>query len=183
MVKHLPANAEDMGSIQDPGRSHMLRGNKAHVTQLLSPSCRAHKLLLLKPPHPGAHTVQSGKPPQWEACTLPPEGGPCSLQLEKAPAQQQRPRALLVQSPSPVRLFGTPWTAARQASLSFTISQSLLKLMSSESVMPSNHLILCHPLLLLPSVFPSIRSSPMSWPFSHQVAKGLELQLQHQSFQ
>ena len=51
----------------------------------------------------------------------------------------------------------TPWTAARQASLSFTISQSLLKLMSVESVMPSNHLLLCQPLLLLPSVFPSIR--------------------------
>ena len=50
----------------------------------------------------------------------------------------------------------TPWTAACQASLSFTISQSLLKLMSIESVMPSNHLILCRPLLLLPSIFPSI---------------------------
>ena len=50
-----------------------------------------------------------------------------------------------------------PWTAARQASLSITNSQSLLKLMSIESVMPSNHLILCHPLLLLPSIFPSIR--------------------------
>ena len=51
----------------------------------------------------------------------------------------------------------TPWTAASQASVSFTISQSLLKLMSIELVMPSNHLILCHPLLLLPSIFPSIR--------------------------
>ena len=51
----------------------------------------------------------------------------------------------------------TPWTAACQASLSITNSQSLLKLMSIESVMPSNHLILCHPLLLLPSIFPSIR--------------------------
>ena len=51
----------------------------------------------------------------------------------------------------------TPWTAACQASLSFTISWSLLKLMSIKSVMPSNHLILCHPLLLLPSIFPSIR--------------------------
>ena len=51
----------------------------------------------------------------------------------------------------------TPWTAAHQVSLSFTISRSLLKLMSTESVMPSNHLILCSPLLLLPSVFPSIR--------------------------
>ena len=62
-----------------------------------------------------------------------------------------------VQSLSCVRLFATPWTAARQASLSITNSRSLLKLMSIESVMPSNHLILCHPLLLLPSIFPSIR--------------------------
>ena len=57
---------------------------------------------------------------------------------------------------SHVLLFVTPWTAARQASLSLTISQSLLRLVSIELVMPSNHLILCHPLLLLPSVFPSI---------------------------
>ena len=62
-----------------------------------------------------------------------------------------------VQSLSHVRLFATPWTAAFQASLSITNSQSLLKLMSIESVMPSNHFILCHPLLLLPSAFPSIR--------------------------
>ena len=55
-----------------------------------------------------------------------------------------------------VRLFATPWNIASQASLSSTISQSLLKFMSIESVMLSNHLILCHPLLLLPSVFPSI---------------------------
>ena len=58
---------------------------------------------------------------------------------------------------SRVQLFATPWTAALQASLSITNSQSLLKLMSIESVMPSNHLILCHSLLLLPSIFPSIR--------------------------
>ena len=56
-----------------------------------------------------------------------------------------------------VQLFATPWTATRQASLTFIISWSLLKLMSIESVMPSNHLILCHPLLLLPSISPSIR--------------------------
>ena len=62
-----------------------------------------------------------------------------------------------VQSLSRVQLFATPWTAARQASLSITNSQSLLKLMSIELVMPSNHLILCHPLFLLPSIFPSIR--------------------------
>ena len=64
----------------------------------------------------------------------------------------------------------TLWTAARQASLSFTIPWSLLKLMFIESVMPSNHLILCHPLLLLPSIFPSIRvfssesALPIRWP-------------------
>ena len=62
-----------------------------------------------------------------------------------------------VQSLSPVQLSATPWTAAHQASLSFTISRNLLKLMSIESVMPSNHLVLCHPLLLPPSISPSIR--------------------------
>ena len=81
-----------------------------------------------------------------------------------------------VQSLSHVWLFATPWTAAHQASLSFSISPSLLKLMSIESMMPSNHLILCRPLLLLPSVFPSIRVFsnesalrirwPKSWSFS-----------------
>ena len=82
-----------------------------------------------------------------------------------------------------VQLFVTPWTAARQASLSFTISQSLLKLLSTESVMPSNHLILFHPLLLLPSIFPSIRVFSIWVGSLHQVAKILKLQLQHQSFQ
>ena len=67
-----------------------------------------------------------------------------------------------VQLLSRVWLFVTPWNAARQASLSITNSQNLLKLMSIESVMPSNHLILCLPLLLLPSIFPSIRSFLMS---------------------
>jgi len=64
---------------------------------------------------------------------------------------------VVVESLSHVQLFATPWTAAHQASLSFTSSWSLLKLISIESVMPSNHLILCHPLLFLPSIFPSIR--------------------------
>ena len=62
-----------------------------------------------------------------------------------------------VQSLSRVQLFATPWIAAHQASLSITNSQSSLRLTSIESVMPSIHLILCHPLLLLPSIFPSIR--------------------------
>ena len=63
---------------------------------------------------------------------------------------------VVLQSLSPVQLFKTPWTAASQASLSFTISQRLLKLTSIESVMTCKHLILCRPLLLLPSIFPRI---------------------------
>ena len=84
-----------------------------------------------------------------------------------------------VQSLSHVQLFATPWTAACQASLSITNSRSLLKLMSMELVMPSNHLILCCPLLLLPSVFPSIRVFsnksvlhiiwPKCWSFSFNI--------------
>ena len=84
---------------------------------------------------------------------------------------------IAVQLLNHVRLFAIPWTAAHQALLSFTISWSLLKLMSIESVMPSNHLILCGPLLLPPSIFPSIRV------FSNESAftsgcKGLVGQLQ-----
>ena len=87
---------------------------------------------------------------------------------------------LVIQLLSCVQLLATPWTAACQAFLSFTIPWSLLRLMSLESAMPSNHLILSHPLLLLPSTFPSI--SLFWWVgSSHQVAKILELQ--HQSFQ
>ena len=74
---------------------------------------------------------------------------------------------VVVQWLSHVRLFVTPWTAACWASLSFTISQSLLKLMSIESTMPSNHLILCFPRLLLPSIFPNIRV------FSSELALGI----------
>ena len=76
----------------------------------------------------------------------------------------------VVQSLSHVRLFATPWTATHLASLNFTTSRSLLKLMSIDSVMLSNHLILCCPLLLLPSIFSSIRvfsnesALPVRWP-------------------
>ena len=69
-----------------------------------------------------------------------------------------------VQSLNHVQLFATPWTIGHQASLSITNSWSLLKLMSMESVKPSNHLILCHPLFLLPSIFPRI------WVFSNELA-------------
>ena len=85
-----------------------------------------------------------------------------------------------VQSLSCVRLFATPWTAACQTFLSITKSQSLLKLISIESVMPSNHFILCRPLLLPPSIFPSIRvfsnesalriKWPKYWSFSFSIS-------------
>ena len=89
-----------------------------------------------------------------------------------------------VQSLSCVQLFVTPWTAARQASLSITNSQSLLKHMSIESVMPSNHLILCRLLLFPPSIFPSIRGFsnesvlhirwPKYWSFSFSISPSNE---------
>ena len=89
-----------------------------------------------------------------------------------------------VQSLSHIWLFVTPGTAARQASLSITNSRSLLKLMSIKSVIPSNHLILCHPLLLLPSIFPSIRVFsiesvlrirwPKYWSFSFSISPSNE---------
>ena len=83
---------------------------------------------------------------------------------------------------SRARLFATPWTAAGQASLSITNAQSSHEPMSVESVMPSNHLILCHPFSSCSQSFPATGSFPMS-SSSHQVAKVLEFQLQHQSFQ
>ena len=82
---------------------------------------------------------------------------------------------VIIQSLSHVQLYVTPWTVARQASLSSTISLSLLKLICIESVMPSNCLILCRPLFLPPSIFPSIRVFTNE---SAQVATVLEFQLQ-----
>ena len=91
---------------------------------------------------------------------------------------------VVVQSVSLVWLIVTPWTAACQASLSFTVSRSLLKLISIELMMPSNHLILCHPLILLPSVFPSINVFfnelalcirwPNYWSFSFNISPSSE---------
>ena len=91
---------------------------------------------------------------------------------------------VVVQLLSRVCLFVTPWTATCQPSLSFTISWSLLKLMSVELVMPSNHLFLCHPLLLLPSIFPTIRvfsnqpflciRCPKYWSFSFSISPSNE---------
>ena len=90
----------------------------------------------------------------------------------------------VVQSLSHAPVLETPWTGAHQAFLSFTISQSLLRLMSTESVMPSKYLILCHPLLLWPSIFPSIRvfsnksalhiTWPKYWSFSFSISPSSE---------
>ena len=99
------------------------------------------------------------------------------------PHTEEQGVAFVVPSLSRVRLFVTPWAAACQASLSFTSSQRLLRLMSIESVMPSNHLILCRP-LLLPSIFPRIRVFsnesvlhirwPKYWSFSFSISPSIE---------
>ena len=105
-----------------------------------------------------------------------PKDAPCSVQFSRSVVSDS---------------LRTPWTAARQASLSIPSSRSLLKLVSIQSVMPSSHLILCRPLLLLPSIFPSIRVFskesvlrirwPQYWGFSFNISPSN--QLQHQSFQ
>ena len=111
----------------------------------------------------------------WSGLPLPSPHNSLGICKSKV----QCPQFSSVQSLSRVQLFSTPWTAARQASLSITNSQSLLKLMSIESVMPSSHLILCRPLLLLPPIPPSIRVFSnesvlhITWP------KVLKFQLQH----
>ena len=111
-----------------------------------------------------------------------------ALQVDTLPLSYQRSPlkypVVFVQLLSLVLRFAAPWTAARQSSLPFTISLSLLKLISIESVMPFNHLILCHPLLLLPSIFPSIRifsnesalciRSPKHWSYSFSTSPSNE---------
>ena len=102
------------------------------------------------------------------------------LGLDLSTSSYQLCEAVVVQSLSHVWLFATPWTAARQASLSITVSLSLLQFMPIKSVMPSSHLILCHPLLLPPSIFPSIRIFsnesvlrirwPKYWSFSFSIS-------------
>ena len=105
-------------------------------------------------------------------------------QGHKIKTKGQTITASSVQSLSRVRLFATPWTTTHQVSLSITNSRSLPKPMSIESVMPSSHLILCHPLLLLPSIFPSIRvfsnesalriRGPKCWSFSFSISPSNE---------
>ena len=128
-VKRLAYNAGDLGSIPGSGRSSGEgKGNPLQYPCLENPMDRGAWWAIV-------HGVTKSRTQLSDFTHFP-----LSVQLFNC-----------------VRLFATPWTAARQASLSITNSWSLLKFMSIESVMPSNHLILCHPLLLPPSIFPSIR--------------------------
>ena len=107
-----------------------------------------------------------------------------AVKCNNIPASVYQHTPSSVQLLSRIRLFASLWMAARQTSLSFTISWNLLTFMSIESVMPSNHLILCHPLLLLPSVFPSIKVFsnesallirwPKYWSFSFSISPSNE---------
>ena len=104
-----------------------------------------------------SHLVRATPPPPQPSLSLNLSSSRGQNIASADPIRELRPTKPCSVQFRRVRLFETPLTAARQASLSITNSQSLLKLMSLESVMPSNHLILCQPLLLQPSVFPSIR--------------------------
>ena len=137
--------------------------------------------LAFRPSLPRVSGLPPPAPLPWPAVFLGLLASVASLHCQ-GPGEQDL--FVVVQSLRYVRLFVTPRTAARQASLSFTISWSLLRLVSIESVMPCNHLILCRPLLLLPSIFPSIRvfSSesalcimwPRDWSFSFSISPSSE---------
>ena len=119
------------------------------------------------------HSVPRHTPGRWEAC---------KQELGRIYSGETRKSLDVVQLLSCVRLFATPWTAAHQASLSFTVSWSLLKLISTESVMPSSRLIFYFPFSSRPQSYPASGSFLLSRLF---ISGGqiLELQLQHQSFQ
>ena len=132
-------------------------------------------------PRPTSCTYRVHVPQRARVLQL--EGSP-TPHLEMPTETQCSPPLSPVQPLSHVWLFATPWTAAHQLSSSFTISQSLLKLISIESVMPSSHLILCRPLLLPPSIFPSINVFsnesvlhirwPKYWSFSFSISPSNE---------
>jgi len=141
-----------------PYRINPRRNTTRHI--LIKLTKTKHKERILKAASEKQQVTYKGNPVCWTA----------DLSAETLQARREwqdifkvlkgknlQPTFSSVQSLRRVRLFATPWTAAHQASLSITNSQSLLKLMSIETVMPSNHLILCCPVLLPPSIFPSIR--------------------------
>ena len=167
MIKNSPANAGGSSSIpgwEDPLEMEMT----THSSILAWESCGQRSLAGYNPwgCKRGGHDLETKSQPlfyNWQMAVM----WNVSVQFSHSVC---------------VQFFATPWTAAYQASLAITNFRSSLKLISIESVLPLNHLILCRPLLLLPSIFPSIRV--FQWVGClHQVTKVLELQLQHQSFQ
>ena len=140
------AQAIPTGTVEGNTELGLLPTNK-ETTKTLVIHLKASRTLESRPyPRNGHPAPPSPLPP------LTPHPNGQQLMLSPQPLSVQFSRSVVSQ------LFATPWTAAHQASLSITNFQSLLKLMSIKSVMPSNHLILCRPLLLLPSIFPSIRA-------------------------
>ena len=160
---------------------------------------RAGNYDAMEDPNWGNGLVRKGAPQSSETCTRlfscqglpgPSRDVSCSVKETYLPATVKQVRqpsstyAVAVQSLSHAQLFVTQWTVAHQASPSFTISRSLLKLMSIELLMPSNHLILCRPLLLFPSIFPSFRVFsnelslcimwPKYWSFSFSISPSNE---------
>ena len=143
-------------------------------SSVVSNSLQSHGLYVA---HQAPLSMEFSRQEYWSGLPFPPPGDLLNPGIKPefftSPALAGRFFTIQfssVQSLSCVQLFVTPWTTARQASLSITNSRSLLRLMSIELVMPSNHLILCHPLLLLPSIFPSMRvfsnesTLHMRWP-------------------
>ena len=164
-------------------------------TQGLNPGLLHCRQILYQLSHKGSPRIlewvacpfsrESSQPRNWTEVSCIAGGFFTNWPMTEAiPLQHCKATISLVQLLSRILLFVTLWTAARQASLSITNSQSLLKLMSIKLVMPSNHLILCHPLLLLPSVFPSIRVFPKEsvlcirwpkyWSFSFSISPSSE---------
>ena len=164
-------------------------------TQGLNPGLLHCRQILYQLSHKGSPRIlewvacpfsrESSQPRNWTEVSCIAGGFFTNWPMTEAIALQHCKATIsLVQLLSRILLFVTLWTAARQASLSTTNSQSLLKLMSIELAMSSNHLILCHPLLLLPSVFPSIRVFPKEsvlcirwpkyWSFSFSISPSSE---------
>ena len=165
------------------------RGHQPHPKGTQSLSALTDRVTGLRQGYGGPRGVLRAGPPSLPSLcrdrTRPLHAAPRPSHLSRSASRKPQIQGFSsVQSLSPVQLSSTPWTAAHQASLSFTNSQSLLKLMSIESVMPSNHLTLCHPLLLLPSIFPSIRVFsnesalcirwPKCWSFSFSLSPSSE---------
>ena len=164
--KESACNAEDLCSVPGLGRSPGERNGYPLHYSFLENSMEQRSL---------ASYIPQGCKESDVTERLTQSSGLKNLLLRKIYFKHQPSQlypSVVVQLLSHVQLFATPWTATHQASLSFTIFWSLLKLMSTESVMPFNHLILCCPLLLLPSVFPGIRVFPnesslcIRWPKS-----------------